>query len=60
MAPGTIDLTVEHHVLTIKAQRRFEHREGDEVIAAERPHRAFTRQLFLGDTLDAERLEARL
>jgi HSP20 family protein len=28
------------------------------VIAAERPHGAFSRQLFLGDTLDAERLEA--
>jgi HSP20 family protein len=58
MAPGTIDLTVEQNVLTIKAARRFEHHEGDEVIAAERPHGAFTRQLFLGDTLDAERLEA--
>jgi HSP20 family protein len=58
MDPGTIDLTVEQNVLTIKAERRFERREGDEVIAAERPHGAFTRQLFLGDTLDAERLQA--
>src|SRR2546430_7131806 len=58
MDPGTIDLTVEQNVLTIKAERRFERRECDEVIAAERPHRAFTRQLFLGDTLDAERLQA--
>jgi HSP20 family protein len=49
MAPGTIDLTVE---------QRFDGREGDEVIAAERLHGAFTRQLFLGDTLDAERLAA--
>ena len=56
--PGTIDLTVEQNILTIKAERRFEGREGDQVIAAERPHGAFTRQLFLGDTLDAERLEA--
>jgi HSP20 family protein len=44
--------------MTIKAERRFDGREGDEVIAAERPHGSFTRQLFLGDTLDAERLEA--
>jgi HSP20 family molecular chaperone IbpA len=57
MDPGTIDLTVEQNVLTIKSERRFERREGDEVIAAERPHGAFTRQLFLGDTLDAERLQ---
>jgi HSP20 family protein len=56
--PGTIDLTVEQNILTIKAERRFERREGDAVIVAERPHGAFSRQLFLGDTLDAERLEA--
>ena len=58
MEPGTIDLTVEQNVLTIKAERRFERRKGDEAIAAERPHGAFTRQLFLGDTLDAGRLQA--
>jgi HSP20 family protein len=56
--PGTIDLTVEQHILTIRAERHFERREGDEVIAAERPQGAFTRQLFLGDTLDTQRLEA--
>jgi HSP20 family protein len=56
--PGTIDLTVEQNILTIKAERRFEWQEGDEVIAAERPQGAFSRQLFLGDALDAERLEA--
>jgi hypothetical protein len=52
---GTIDLTVERNVLTIKAEWCIARREGDQVIAAERPHGAFTRQLFLGDTLDAER-----
>src|SRR5689334_3539545 len=56
--PGAIDLTVEQNILTIKADRHFERREGDEVIAAERPQGAFTRQLFLGDTLDTQRLEA--
>ena len=58
MAPGAIDLTVEQNVLTIKAERRFDGQDGDQVIAAERPHGAFTRQLFLGETLDAERLVA--
>jgi HSP20 family protein len=48
MAPATIDVTVEQNVLTIKAERRFDGREGDEVIVAERLHGAFTRQLFLG------------
>jgi HSP20 family protein len=56
--PGKIDLTVEQNVLTIKAERRFEGQENDEWIAAERPHGVFTRQLFLGETLDAERLQA--
>jgi HSP20 family protein len=45
-------------VLTIKAERRFDGQEGDEVIAAERLHGAFTRQLFLGETPDAECLVA--
>jgi HSP20 family protein len=58
IAPGKIDLTIEQNVLTIKAQRRFDSQEGDEVIAAERPHGAFTRQLFLGNTVDAEHLVA--
>ncbi len=58
MAPGAIDLTIEQNVLTIKAERRYDGHEGDEVIAAERMHGAFTRQLFLGETLDAERLVA--
>jgi HSP20 family protein len=58
MAPGAIDLTVEQNVLTIKAERRFDGQDGDQVIAAERLHGAFTRQLFLGETLDAERLVA--
>jgi HSP20 family protein len=31
---------------------------GDEVITAERPQGGFTRQQFLGDPLDAERLQA--
>src|SRR5947208_15166976 len=55
MAPGAIDLTVEQNVLTIKAQRRFDGQEGDEVIAAERPHGAFKRQLLLSDTSAEER-----
>ena len=42
-------------MLAIKAGRRFDGREGDEVIGARRPHRRATHQLFLGETLDAER-----
>jgi HSP20 family protein len=58
MAPGTIDLTVEQNVLTIRQSGGLRGRDGDEVIAAERVHAASTRRLFLGDTLNAERLVA--
>jgi HSP20 family protein len=56
--PASIELTVEKNVLTVRAERRFEPREGDEVIVAERPQGTYTRQLFLGDTLDSEHLQA--
>lgn len=56
--PSSIDLTVEKDVLTITAERRWEPAEGDQVLASERPQGSFSRQLFLGEGLDAERIEA--
>ncbi len=56
--PSGIDLTVERNVLTLRAERRFERNEGDEFIANERRQGQFTRQIFLGDTLDTSQLEA--
>jgi HSP20 family protein len=56
--PAAIDLTVEQNVLTVRAERRFEPRQGDEVVVAERPHGTYTRQIFLGDTLDSEHMQA--
>jgi HSP20 family protein len=56
--PETIDLTVERNVLSVRAQRQRNPREGVEPVIAERPMGVFTRQLFLGDTLDTEQLEA--
>jgi HSP20 family protein len=55
---SSIDLTVEKNVLTVSAQRQWQPAEGDQVLASERPQGAFTRQLFLGESLDAERIEA--
>jgi HSP20 family protein len=58
--PSTIDLTVEKNVLTVRADRRFEWAgEGVEVLVAERPQGTFSRQLFLGETLDPDHIEAR-
>ncbi|MDQ1620662.1 MAG: hypothetical protein QOE19_3231 [Actinomycetota bacterium] len=56
--PSSIDLTVEKNVLTVRAERMWEPEEGQEVIVQERPQGVFTRQLFLGEGLDAERVEA--
>ena len=54
----SIDLTVEKNVLTVHAERRRPAEEGIELVAGERPHGTFSRQLFLGETLDADRIEA--
>jgi HSP20 family protein len=57
--PDTIDCTVERNVLTVHAERRRPADENVELVAAERPMGTFTRQLFLGDTLDTDNLQAR-
>ena len=56
--PSTIDLTVEKNVLTVSAERRWQPTEGDEIVVSERPQGSFSRQLFLGEGLDPERIEA--
>lgn len=56
--PDTIDLTVEQNVLTVKAERPSLGADGAEMLVSERPTGTFTRQLFLGETLDAEHIEA--
>jgi HSP20 family protein len=54
----SIDLTVEQNVLTIRAVRPQLAAEGAELIASERPSGTFSRQLFLGETLDADAITA--
>jgi HSP20 family protein len=55
----SIDLTVEKNVLTVHAERsRPTSSDEIEMVAAERPQGTFSRQLFLGDTLDADGIEA--
>ena len=56
--PGSIDLTVERNALTISAERHWQPVEGDQVIASERRQGSFSRQLLLGDGLDADRIHA--
>ena len=56
--PDDVDLTVERNVLSIRAERRSFWQEGDDVVVDETPQGTFSRQLFVGDNLDAGRLEA--
>jgi HSP20 family protein len=56
--PSSTDLTIEKNVLTISAERHWQPGEDTEVLASERPHGNFRRQLFLGEGLDTERVEA--
>ncbi len=52
--PNTIDLTVEQNVLSVTAERLYDRKEGDQIIAKERPVGAFERQMFLGEHLDPD------
>lgn len=55
---AAIELTVEKNVLNVRAERRWEREDGDEILIKERPEGDFTRQLFLGETLDADNIKA--
>ena len=57
--PGSIDLTVEKNVLTVSATREWKRPEGDQVVVSERPQGTFSRQLFLGESLDSDRIAAK-
>ena len=56
--PQSIELTIDQHVLTVRAERDRPTQDGQEVIAAERPYGTFIRRVFLGDTLDTDRISA--
>jgi HSP20 family protein len=55
---SNIELTVEKNVLTVHADRTRPSGDETELLIAERPHGTFSRQLFLGDTLDTDRIDA--
>lgn len=54
----SIDLTVERNVLTVHADRQRPTDDDVELLIGERPHGTFSRQLFLAETLDTERIAA--
>jgi HSP20 family protein len=56
--PDSIDIEYERQALTVSAERAWRPTEGDQLLAAERVHGKFQRQILLGDGLDADRLKA--
>ncbi len=56
--PGSIDLSVDGNVLSVRAERTVRSEESAQWLAQERPAGTFLRQLNLGDGLDVERIQA--
>lgn len=57
--PASIDVTVDRKVLSIRAERKRVEREGVTYVVAERQMGPVSRQVFLSDSLDTDRLDAR-
>ncbi|NMN95845.1 Hsp20/alpha crystallin family protein [Antrihabitans stalactiti] len=57
MKPDSLDLDIERNVITVRAERP-DVDTGRDMIAAERPRGVFSRQLFLGEQLDTDRIQA--
>jgi HSP20 family protein len=55
---GSIDVTVDQGVLTVRAQRTQERAEGDSPFIRERVTGTFARRLRLSDAVDADQIEA--
>jgi HSP20 family protein len=55
--PDSLDLDVERNVLTVRAERP-DLDQDREMVSAERPRGVFSRQLFLGENLDTDKIEA--
>ncbi|MFD4254845.1 Hsp20/alpha crystallin family protein [Amycolatopsis thermoflava] len=58
VSADSIELNVEKNVLTVKAERRGHSEENVEYQVCERPRGVFSRQLFLGDALDTDHIQA--
>ncbi len=56
--PDSVEVTVEHSTLTIRAERAPRYGESEQVLVAERPQGSFTRQLSLGEGVDSDNLTA--
>lgn len=58
VSADSIDISLERNVLTVTAQRSWTRKDDDQLYINERRWGTFTRQVHLGDSLDAEQIEA--
>jgi HSP20 family protein len=56
--PGSVEITTGWNMLPIGTERRAQYGQGSNVLLAERPPGRFTRQLQVGDALDAGKVQA--
>lgn len=56
--PDSIDVTVEKNTLTVSGQRNWDIDGEDQVLLNERLTGSFSRQFFLGESLDTDAIEA--
>ena len=56
--PGSIELTVDNDVLTVRGMRTWLRFDDDQIAITERPKGEFSRQLFLGESLDRNKITA--
>jgi HSP20 family protein len=56
--PESIDVTVEKNTLAVTAERSWERDPDEQVLLNERPTGSFSRQFFLGESLDTDAIEA--
>ncbi len=54
----SIDISLERTVLTVTAHRDWASKEDDQLYVTERRRGVFSRQVHLGDSLDADAIEA--
>lgn len=56
--PASVELTLDADVLTVRAERSPGRGDGAELVVSERPQGSVSRQLFLGEGLDPENIQA--
>ena len=56
--PGSVDVDVDGHLLTIRAQQSAANRENSRWLAQERPFGSYMRQFSIGDDVNAEGISA--